>query len=210
MSAKSRQGGRKPGLKTLVTTAVTCLVVVTGCSPSGARTQALNELSSHVHTIRGAASVGDFETALERLDALRARAWDMFRQDELPQDDLENILAAAEAVENHLPLSANPPPPPEPVQHEHGDEEEEEARRQAEEEARQQAEEEARKQQEEAQKQAEEAARKQAEEEAKKQEEAQKQAEEAAKEREKNQRKEQEQAQGGDEGQDGEDNGDDD
>lgn len=197
MSAKSRQGVRKHGLKTLVTAAVTCLVVVTGCSPSGARTQALNELSSQVHTIRGAASVGDFETALQRLDALRSRAWDMFRQDELPQADLENILAAAKAVESHLPLSANPPPPPEPAQHEHVDEEEEEARRQAEEEAK--------KQQEEAQKQAEEAARKQAEEEAKKQEEAQKQAEEAAKEKQKDQRKEQEQAEGGDEGDDGED-----
>lgn len=193
MSAKSTQDVRKRGLKTLVTAAVTCLVVVTGCTPSGARTQALNELSSQVHAIRGAASVGDFETALERLDALRSRAWEMFRQDQLPQGDLENILAAAEAVENNLPLSADPPPPPEPTQHDHVDEEEEEAR--------QQAEEEARKQQEEAQKQAEEAARKQAEEEAKKRQEAQKQAEEAAEEKQKDQPK----AEGGDEGKNGKD-----
>lgn len=147
------------GLKKLAVAGVTCLAMLAGCSETGA--QSLGELASQVQTIRAAASAGDFETVLQRLETLRSGAWEMFRRDELSQADLQGILAAADRVESLLPRSAPPPPPPadadEPPPADDARQAEEEAKKQ--EEARKKAEEEARKQKEEAEKQQQEAAK---------------------------------------------------
>lgn len=116
-----RAGAARPRAPRLAAAlAAASLVLLGGCA-AGERAQAVNRLDSGVQAVREAAAQRDFQEALEQLEGVRESAWALFRQGELSQVELQTILAAADQVQDHLPVfqvapaPAGPAPQPAPA-----------------------------------------------------------------------------------------------
>lgn len=78
-------------------------LMLAACGGSGAEPESMTELGLQAKGIRESAAAGDYEAALQQLNALRSDALDMSRENQLSEEEFRRILAAALEVEARLP-----------------------------------------------------------------------------------------------------------